>query len=75
MTVLSCFYDFAIDADLGPLMNPVPARQSRGGGRLHARHNPMDPFQPARRARYRQKLPTQTQNLVNRYLSVNGAWA
>ncbi len=57
LTVLSEFYDFAIDADLGPLANPVPQRRGRGGARVHAHHNPMHPFVRGRRAPYRQKVP------------------
>ncbi|TDP28412.1 site-specific recombinase XerD [Nocardia ignorata] len=59
LTVLSEFYDFAIDADLGPLVNPVPHRRGHGGARIHAHHNPMQPFVRGRRAPYRQKVPQQ----------------
>ncbi|WP_255284056.1 tyrosine-type recombinase/integrase [Nocardia ignorata] len=57
LTVLSEFYNFAIDSDLGPLANPVPQRHGRGGARAHAHHNPMQPFVRGRRAPYRQKVP------------------
>jgi integrase len=57
LSVLSEFYAFAVDADLGPLVNPVPVQRGRWGGRLHAHHNPMEPFPVARRAAYRQVVP------------------
>ena len=57
LSVLSEFYAFAVDADLGPLVNPVPAQRGRWGGRLHAHHNPLEPFPVARRAAYRQVVP------------------
>nr|WP_245669356.1 tyrosine-type recombinase/integrase [Nocardia speluncae] len=57
LTVLSEFYVFAVDSDLGPLLNPVPTRTRRGGGRVDAHHNPMEPFARGRRAPYRQKVP------------------
>ncbi|MEU1204846.1 tyrosine-type recombinase/integrase [Nocardia sp. NPDC005825] len=59
LTVVSGFYTFAIDADLGPLMNPVPQRAGRGGGRIYAHHNPMEPFAGSRRGKYRQRVPRQ----------------
>lgn len=59
LTVLSEFYAFAIDVDLGPLMNPVPQRTGRGGARPNAHRNPMEPFLVSRRAKYRQKVPKQ----------------
>ncbi|MFC9964323.1 tyrosine-type recombinase/integrase [Nocardia ignorata] len=59
LTVLSEFYDFAIDADLGPLVNPVPQQRGRARDRAHAHHNPMQPFARGRRAQYRQKVPQQ----------------
>lgn len=57
LTVLSAFYEFAIDADLGPLVNPVPASHQGRRGRANAHHNPMYDFSPRRRAVYRQKEP------------------
>jgi site-specific recombinase XerD len=59
LTVLSSFYAFAIDADLGPMVNPVPHQVGRGGGRINAHRNPMQPSTISRRARYRQKVPKQ----------------
>lgn len=56
LTVLSSFYDFAMEMDLGPLVNPVP-RQRGSRSRVNAHHNPMEPFRPARRGTYRQRVP------------------
>lgn len=57
LSVLSSFYDFAIDADLGPLVNPVPRRHAELGQRPHAHQNPMHGFSQPRRAVYRQREP------------------
>lgn len=43
LTVLSSFYDFALDMNLGPLVNPVP-RQRRSERRAYSHHNPMEQF-------------------------------
>ncbi|WP_307106347.1 tyrosine-type recombinase/integrase [Arthrobacter globiformis] len=56
LTVLSSFYDFALEMNLGPLVNPVP-RQRAAGSRVNAHHNPMEAFRPARRGSYRQRVP------------------
>lgn len=56
LTVLSSFYDFALEMDLGPLVNPVP-RQRGSGSRAYAHHNPMEQFRPPRRGTYRQRVP------------------
>lgn len=56
LTVLSSFYDFAMEMDLGPLVNPVP-RQRLAGGRPYAHHDPMKPFTRSRRGTYRQRVP------------------
>lgn len=56
LTVLSSFYDFALEMDLGPLINPVP-RQRGYGSRTDAHHNPIEPFQRSRRGTYRQRVP------------------
>ncbi len=58
LSVLSAFYAFAIDADLGPLVNPVPQRRGHAGGAVSEHHNPMLPFERSRRARYRQRVPS-----------------
>ena len=57
LSVLFGFYEHACAADLGPLVNPVPAQRARNGGRPHAHHNPMEDFTIFRRANYRQKTP------------------
>jgi integrase/recombinase XerD len=56
--VLRCFYEFAIDAGGGPLVNPVQ-RDRGSGGRPHAHHNPLEPFRPEGRLRYNPKVPRQ----------------
>lgn len=56
LTVLSSFYDFALEMNLGPLVNPVP-RQRGVGTRAYAHHNPMEQFRPPRRGTYRQRVP------------------
>src|SRR5690242_11133951 len=57
LSVLFGFYEHACAADLGPLVNPVPAQRGRDGGRVAAHHNPMEDFVLHRRASYRQKTP------------------
>ncbi|WP_217697955.1 tyrosine-type recombinase/integrase [Sinomonas mesophila] len=52
LTVLSSFYDFALEFGLGPLVNPVPRQRN-----VHAHHNPMEPFARSRRGSYRQRVP------------------
>jgi site-specific recombinase XerD len=58
LAVLRSFYSDRLDAGLGPLVNPVPEALGRGGQRLDAHHNPMQPFERHRRAPLRQKLAT-----------------
>lgn len=60
LSVLFGFYEWACAADLGPLVNPVPAQRTRAGGRVAAHHNPMEDFVIHRRATYRQKTPRPT---------------
>ncbi len=57
LSVLLGFYEHACAADLGPLVNPVPAQRTRRGTRPNAHHNPMQDFVIHRRANYRQKTP------------------
>jgi site-specific recombinase XerD len=52
-TVLRSFYDFHLEAGTGPLVNPFPLGRSRGAGRAHAHHNPMEPFYKERAGLYR----------------------
>ncbi len=60
LSVLFGFYEWACAADLGPLVNPVPAQRTRSAGRVAAHHNPMEDFVIHQRARYRQKTPHPT---------------
>ena len=57
LTVLHGFYAFAVDFDLGPLVNPVPAQRARDGGRPHAHLSPLEPVRLLPRAAYRQRVP------------------
>src|ERR1022692_2941132 len=56
-TVLRSFYDFHLDADTGPIVNPFPLDRARRGGRAHAHHNPMEPYRDQRAGLYRPRLP------------------
>ena len=56
LSVLAGFYDFALNADLGPLVNPVPAQRSNRG-RTNAHHDPMSDFRRHPRSGYRQRVP------------------
>ena len=47
---------FHLGSGQGPVVSPVPP-QSRDGRRLHAHHNPLEPFRLHRRGVYRQKQP------------------
>jgi len=57
-TVLRSFYDFHVEAGTGPLVNPFPLDRSRGAGRAHAHHNPMEPFRRQRSGLYRPVVPS-----------------
>jgi integrase/recombinase XerD len=54
--VLRSFYDFWIELGEGPLVNPVP-RERVKGGRVHAHHNPLQPFRLEGRLRYNPPVP------------------
>lgn len=56
-TVLRSFYDFHLDADSGPLVNPFPLDRSRRGRRAHAHHDPMEPHRNERTGLYRPTVP------------------
>jgi integrase/recombinase XerC len=56
VAVLSAYYAFHLETGLGPVMSPVPP-QARGGRRVHAHHNPLEPFALHHRAALRQKQP------------------
>ena len=51
------FYDFHLAVGSGPLINPFPLERSRGGGRAHAHHNPMEPYRHERGGLYRPRVP------------------
>jgi Phage integrase, N-terminal SAM-like domain len=56
-TVLRCFYDFHLGIDGSPLLiNAFPLSSSRRGGRVHAHHNPMEPFANERTGLYRPRI-------------------
>jgi integrase len=57
-TVLRSFYGFHVEAGSGPLVNPFPLDRSRGAGRAHAHHNPMEPFRRERSGLYRPVVPS-----------------
>lgn len=57
-TVLRSFYDFHVEAGTGLLVNPFPLDRSRGAGRAHAHHNPMEPFRRERSGLYRPVVPS-----------------
>lgn len=54
LAVVSAFYEFHREMGTGPVRNPVPPR---GTGRVHAHHNPLEPFVQPQRAAYRQRVP------------------
>jgi site-specific recombinase XerD len=55
-SVLRGFYAFHLEAGSGPMVNPFPAAHRARPGRVHGHHNPMEPFEKARRGRYRPKV-------------------
>jgi len=57
-TVLRGFYDFHVEAGTGPLVNPFPLDRSRGAGRAHAHHSPVEPFRRERSGLYRPVVPS-----------------
>lgn len=58
-SVLRHFYDFHLEVGTGPMVNPFPLARGRHGGRAHAHHNPLEPYQPARSGMYRPRLTPQ----------------
>jgi integrase len=54
-SVLRGFYDFHREAGTGPMVNPFPLARGRRG-RVHAHHNPMEPYRGGRSGRYRPRL-------------------
>lgn len=57
LAVVSTFYNHHIGQGAGPLVNPVPPRTNRRGGRIEARHNPLESFSGGRRGAFRQRVP------------------
>jgi integrase/recombinase XerC len=55
LSAVSGFYEFALEADLGPLRNPVPKSRAELA-RDYAHTNPMDDRRRLRRAPYRQRV-------------------
>jgi len=56
LSVLSVFYDFLGGRGEGPVMNPVPTVMG-ADPRRYPHHNPLEGYQPHRRALYRQRIP------------------
>ncbi len=71
--VLRSFYEFAIDEQSGPLVNPVKQERPRGR-RANAHHNPLEPFRAEGRLRYNPKLPRQRPRAIpdERWLELFG---
>ncbi len=63
-TVLRTFYDFHREAGTGPVLNPFPLDRSRGGGRAHAHHNPMEPLRNEHVGLYRPKVPVRAPRAI-----------
>lgn len=57
LAVLRGFYEDRMAAGDGPVLNPVPEARGRGGERVGAHHNPLEPAERHRRAPLRQKTP------------------
>lgn len=57
-TVLRSFYDFHLEVGSGPIVNSFPLDRSRRAGRVHAHHNPMEPFRRERGGLYRPRVPS-----------------
>jgi integrase len=55
--VVRAFYEYHREAGSGPMVNPMPSRRGRDGGRVGAHHNPQEPFERGRRADFQPRLP------------------
>jgi site-specific recombinase XerD len=53
-TVLRTFYEFHLQSETGPIINPFPLARAK---RAHAHHNPMQPFRNERTGLYRPRVP------------------
>lgn len=49
------FYDYHLISGSGPIVNPVPAQQDRGGRRPGSHRSAIEPFERTARAAYRQR--------------------
>ncbi|MFI6030841.1 tyrosine-type recombinase/integrase [Amycolatopsis magusensis] len=60
--VVRSFYEYWIDEETGPLINPVQLARGRLGGvrRVHAHQNPLEPVVPGARLRYNPRVPKST---------------
>jgi integrase len=63
-TVVRGFYDFHLEANTGPMLNPFPLARRRGDGRAQAHHNPMQPFAGQRSGRYRPRVVTRAPRCI-----------
>lgn len=63
-TVLRSFYALHADAGTGPPVNPFPLDRSRRGGRVHAHHNPMEPYRQERSGLYRPRVSSRVPRSV-----------
>lgn len=58
-TVLRCFYEFHLQAGLGPMVNPFPLSRSRQS-RTNEHHNPMQPFRRQHSGLFRPRVVRRT---------------
>lgn len=63
-SVLRAFYDFHLEADTGPMVNPFPLVRGARRGRTTSHRSPLDPFSPVRRGRYRPKVVERTPRAI-----------
>lgn len=63
-SVLRHFYDFCLEAKIGPMVNPFPLVRGARRGRVAAHHNPLEPYGKARRGRYRPKLAERVPRMI-----------
>lgn len=63
-SVLRSFYEFHIEAETGPMLNPFPLARSRPGSRAPAQHDSAEGFGARRRGRYRPKVVTRSPKAI-----------
>jgi site-specific recombinase XerC len=56
-SVLRSFYEFHLEADSGPMVNPFPLTRAHPARPSSRHHNPMEPFRGERTGRYRPRVP------------------